>query len=139
MRFRSRFYLFLWLVLAGALSASALHEPEMTRAAVATYAVVTWVFAIGVGIYEGSQIVAYLQRNHPEYLAELRKAVRSSHAPFPVLEYSLSGAPEFLNSTDDRGDPLLPRYRRKARRLRWLMPLAFAHWTLVVLLMLLCT
>jgi hypothetical protein len=115
------------------------HEPEKRRVAVATYAVVTWLAAMGVGIFEGSQIVNYLQRNHPAYLAELRKVVRSSHAPFPVMESSLAGTREFVDSTESRGDPLLSQYRQRARRLRWLMPLAFAHWILVILLMLLFT
>ena len=139
MRARFSFYLFLWLVLIAILVVIALRMPDRARIALCSYAVVTWLAAIGVGMFEGSRIVSYLQRNHAAYLAGLRETVRRSYAPFPVMEYSLAGCREFLDSTDALGDPLLPQYRRRARRLRLLMPLAFLHWVVVIVLMLTCT
>jgi hypothetical protein len=136
---RCRFWLYLgaWFGYIATLVAIAKLHPERLGHAMTTYAVMTWVAAIVISIYESSRVVAYLRHRHTWYLADLRKRYAAQIFP-PFREYTLAGAREFLSASDARGDPSLPYYRRRARLLRWLLPLMFVHSGCVVVVALVC-
>jgi hypothetical protein len=126
LRCRYWVYLAVWLIYIVVLAAIARLRPEHFGGALIDYAVFTWIAAILLGVYEFNRVVAYLRRNHTWYLADLRKRYPPNSFP-PVKEFMLAGAPEFLSSTDSRGDPSLTYYRRRARIIVWVMPLMFVH------------
>ena len=131
-RARTGLYVACWLAFVAVLSAVGVRDPAERLDALQIYAVVMWLAAIAINVFESILIVRYLQRQHPFYLGELRKEMRREYSPLPVVEYALVGAKGFLDSTDSLGDSSLPVYRQRVRHLRWMMLLVFVHLALVI-------
>ena len=140
-RWRYGAYLVAWLGLVGVLVARVVQRPERLPDAILTYGLVATAAMWVIGLFESYAVAVYLRRVHPEYLAELNRSVRADtwkrfhlYQPF-TFPWAPSGSRRFIDATDSRGDSQLPRYRRKMRRLVWLIPLGFAHWVFCVVAM----
>ena len=132
MKARLALYFLLWVALVAILTLASVRKPERLRSSMTIYAVVTWVTAVAVVVFEETRVAVYVRRAHPFYYREIDRAFRARNLLIVGVR-GVARAPEFVSATDTHGDPLLPVYRQRARRLRWVPPIAFAQSAIVMI------